>query len=70
MCAGALVNARVKRLVYGAKDEKAGAIDSVYSLANDPRLNHHLTIEGGVFAVQSQERLQAFFAALRAAGER
>jgi tRNA(adenine34) deaminase len=65
MCAGALVNARVARLVYGAPDPKAGAIDSLFSLGRDERLNHRFKAESGVLADQAALRLQAFFAKLR-----
>jgi tRNA(adenine34) deaminase len=70
MCAGALVNARISRLVYGAMDSKAGAIDSLYKLASDSRLNHRFDSIGGVLASESRARLQAFFRELRARGEK
>jgi tRNA(adenine34) deaminase len=70
MCAGALVNARIGRLVYGATDPKAGAIASLFELAADPRLNHRFEVTGGVLADESVTRLQAFFAELRAQGEK
>ena len=70
MCAGALVNARIGRLVYGATDPKAGAIVSLFELASDSRLNHRFEITGGVLADESVTRLQTFFAGLRAAGEK
>ena len=66
MCAGALVVARVKRLVYGASDPKAGAITSLYNIAQDPRLNHRLDVESGVLAEESTRLLQTFFKAKRA----
>ena len=62
MCAGALVNARVARVVYGAVDLKAGAVGSLYNLACDPRLNHELEWVGGVRADECAEALRAFFA--------
>jgi tRNA(adenine34) deaminase len=65
MCAGAIVNARVPRLVYGADDPKAGAVKSLYSICNDPRLNHRLEVEGGVLAPRASELLKAFFLARR-----
>jgi tRNA(adenine34) deaminase len=65
MCAGALVNARVARLVYGARDEKAGAIDSLFVLGRDPRLNHRFEVLGGVLADDCSRQLRAFFAARR-----
>ena len=68
MCAGALINARVARLVYAATDPKAGAIDSLLELGKDLRFNHRFTVTSGVRAGEAVERLQAFFAALRAEG--
>lgn len=70
MCAGALLNARIGRLVYGALDPKAGAINSLFQLAHDSRLNHRFEVAAGVLAEASTARLQAFFAKLRAAGEK
>jgi tRNA(adenine34) deaminase len=70
MCAGALVNARVGRLVFGATDPKAGAVQTLYSIPTDHRLNHRLTVRGGVLAAEAAALLQAFFAKLRAAGEK
>jgi tRNA(adenine34) deaminase len=66
MCAGALVNARVDRLVYGSDDPKAGAVRSLYNLATDPRLNHRLEVVGGVLASECAALLKEFFAGLRA----
>jgi tRNA(adenine34) deaminase len=65
MCAGALVNARVKRLVYGCANPKAGAVTTLYQLASDPRLNHRIEVVSGVRADECTKVLQAFFAALR-----
>jgi len=65
MCAGALVNARVDRLVYGALDPKAGAVASLASVCTDPRLNHRLVVDGGVLAAPCSAALKAFFAKLR-----
>jgi tRNA(adenine34) deaminase len=65
MCAGAIVNARVARVVYGATDPKAGAVRSLYELADDPRLNHRADIVAGVMADESSAMLKAFFAARR-----
>lgn len=65
MCAGAIVNARVGRLVYGADDPKAGAIVSLYEIAQDGRLNHRLPVVRGVMAEESGELLRAFFRARR-----
>jgi tRNA(adenine34) deaminase len=69
MCAGALVLARVARVVYGCADPKAGAIDTMFGIGRDPRLNHRFEVTGGVLAGQCAERLQRFFAALRAGRE-
>jgi len=68
MCAGALVHARVKRVVYGADDPKAGAIHSVMEVLNHPRLNHRTEVRGGVLAGRSAELLQSFFRNRRAEG--
>ncbi|MEN9580153.1 MAG: hypothetical protein RJA70_3162 [Pseudomonadota bacterium] len=70
MCAGALVNARIGRLVYGAADPKAGAVESLYELADDRRLNHRFPFTSGVLAEASRERLRAFFQRLRAEGQK
>ncbi len=61
MCAGAMVNARLGRLVYGADDPKAGACRTLYSIPTDERLNHRVTVISGVLADQCVEVLQAFF---------
>ncbi len=61
MCAGALVNARVDRLVYGVADPKAGAVDTLFSLLRDPRLNHRVQVGSGVLAPECGELLRAFF---------
>jgi tRNA(adenine34) deaminase len=61
MCAGALVHARVKRLVYGADDPKAGAVHSVIRVVNHPQLNHSMEVRGGVLAGRCAELLQTFF---------
>lgn len=68
MCAGALVNARVARLVYGADDPKAGAVRTLYRICDDPRLNHRLRIRAGVLAGACGAELQGFFRAIRARG--
>lgn len=70
MCAGALVLSRVARVVYAARDPKAGAIDSLFSLGTDSRLNHTFAVERDVLADQSRARLSAFFKALRAEGQK
>jgi tRNA(adenine34) deaminase len=61
MCAGALVHARIRRLVYGAEDPKAGAVDSVMQIVNHRQLNHKIEVRGGVLGGRSAEMLQAFF---------
>jgi tRNA(adenine34) deaminase len=68
MCAGALVHARLKRLVYGADDPKAGAVHSVIGVLNHPKLNHSMEVRGGVLAGRSAELLQSFFRSRRAEG--
>ncbi len=65
MCAGALVAARVRRLVFGASDPKAGACGSLYNLCADPRLNHELPVRGGVRADEAAGLLITFFASRR-----
>ena len=65
MCAGALVHARIARLVYGASDPKAGAAGSVLSVLNHPRLNHRIDITAGVLAERCSEILTSFFQARR-----
>ena len=66
MCAGAMVNARVGRLVYGASDPKAGACDTLYEITTDPRLNHRLETIGGVLSQRCAKLLSDFFKARRA----
>jgi tRNA(adenine34) deaminase len=61
MCAGAIVHARIQRLVYGSDDPKAGAVHSVIRVVNHPQLNHKLGVRGGVLAGRSAELLQTFF---------
>jgi tRNA(adenine34) deaminase len=61
MCAGAAVHARLRRLVYGADDPKAGAVDSILQVVNHPRLNHQMEIRGGVLAGRAAEIVQEFF---------
>ena len=65
MCAGALLLARIGRLVYGAADLKAGATASLYNVTSDPRLNHNPPVEHGVLASESAALLQEFFGGLR-----
>ncbi len=61
MCAGALVHARIRRLVYGADDPKAGAVHSVMQVVNHPALNHRMEVVGGVLGARCAEVLQSFF---------
>jgi tRNA(adenine34) deaminase len=61
MCAGALVHARIRRLVYGADDPKAGAVRSVMQVLNHPQLNHRIEVRAGVLAGRCAELLQVFF---------
>ena len=65
MCAGAIVNARVKRLVYGCPNPKAGAVATLFSIVTDERLNHRVEVRGGVRADECAAVLQEFFAELR-----
>lgn len=61
MCAGAMIHARLDRLVYAAPDPKAGAAGSVLSVLNHPKLNHQMLVEQGLLAEQSAELLRSFF---------
>jgi tRNA(adenine34) deaminase len=70
MCAGALVNGRVTRLVYGCRDPKAGAAASLFSITSDARLNHRLEVVEGVEAEACAQRLRDFFAARRREGKK
>ena len=70
MCAGAMVNARVGRLVYGCTDPKAGACTTLFTIGTDTRLNHRFPIVSGVLAEECADRLRRFFAALRAQGKK
>lgn len=65
MCAGALVHARIKRLIYGADDPKAGAVQSVMQVLNHPQLNHRTEVRSGVLAGRCAELLQTFFKSRR-----
>ena len=65
MCAGALVHARLKRLIYGAKDPKAGAVESVLSVVNHPRLNHRMEITAGVLEGECSQMVKEFFRSRR-----
>lgn len=66
MCAGAIVHARISRLVFGARDPKAGACGSIMQVINHPRLNHRMEVTEGVLAGRCMEILQAFFRDRRA----
>ncbi|HEY7249700.1 MAG TPA: tRNA adenosine(34) deaminase TadA [Methylomirabilota bacterium] len=65
MCCGAALHARIARLVYGAADPKAGAVQSLYHLLDDPRLNHRVEVASGVLAAACGARLSEFFRARR-----
>ena len=65
MCAGAIILARIDRLVYGADDPKAGAVRSLYQAVTDPRLNHRVEVSSGVLAEESSALLKRFFQARR-----
>jgi tRNA(adenine34) deaminase len=70
MCAGALLNARMRRVVYGALDPKAGATQSLYSVGSDERLNHRFETTSGILQEACVARLQSFFQRLRAEGQK
>jgi tRNA(adenine34) deaminase len=65
MCAGAMVNARIERLVYGLRDQKTGAAGSVYDIVRSPWLNHRIRVVFGILATEIQELMQGFFQGLR-----
>ncbi|REJ68650.1 MAG: nucleoside deaminase [Planctomycetota bacterium] len=70
MCAGAIVQARIPLVVYGARDAKAGAVASLYQLLEDRRLNHTAEVVGGILERECGEILSRFFAQQRAAGKK
>ena len=70
MCAGAIVNARIPRLVYGCADPKAGAVQTLYQLCSDSRLNHRVAVEANLRAPECAALLTNFFAAKRALGKK
>jgi tRNA(adenine34) deaminase len=70
MCAGAIVNARIPRLIYGCPDPKAGAVNTLFQLCDDPRLNHRVQITAGVLADQCSQLLTDFFSAQRLLGKK
>ena len=67
MCAGAIVHARIKRVIYGAVEPKTGVVESLYTLLSDERLNHQVEVESGVLADDCREQIKAFFKARRLA---
>ena len=68
MCVGAMVHARIERLVYGADEPRTGAIHSAFKLADAPQHNHHFSVTGGVLAEQSAVLMKGFFEARRSSG--
>jgi tRNA(adenine34) deaminase len=70
MCAGAIVNARIPRLVYGCADPKAGAVRTLFQLCEDPRLNHRVDVMEGVLAEECSQLLSDFFKAQRLLGKK
>jgi tRNA(adenine34) deaminase len=69
MCVGAIIQARLRRVVFGCADAKAGALGSVLDLANHPALNHRFAVQGGVCAAEARELLQRFFRSRRGSDE-
>jgi len=65
MCSGAMLQARIDRVIFGARDPKAGAIRSLYELASDARLNHRIEVVEGVLENECSEILKAFFKKMR-----
>ncbi|WP_267201453.1 tRNA adenosine(34) deaminase TadA [Limosilactobacillus kribbianus] len=65
MCSGAIINARIKNVYYGAADPKAGAVDSLYHLLNDSRLNHQVNVYRGLLEDECSQMLKDFFRAIR-----
>jgi tRNA(adenine34) deaminase len=70
MCAGALIQSRVARVVYGCDDPKAGALRSLFTMGSDSRLNHRFDVKPGVLAEDCAGRLSSFFARLRSLGKK
>lgn len=70
MCAGAIVNARLARLVYGCDNPKAGAVRTLYQIVEDPRLNHRVAVTGGILRDECAGLLSRFFQLLRSRGEK
>ena len=69
MCTGAILHARISRLIFGARDPKTGACGSVVDLIGEPRLNHHAMVSGGVLADECGKLLSDFFSGIRAAAQ-
>lgn len=65
MCSGAIINSRIENVYYGAPDPKAGAVDSLYHLLNDQRLNHQVHVESGLLGDECSQMLKDFFRAIR-----
>jgi len=65
MCAGAMIQARIAKLVYGADDPRGGAVRSCFEVLSHPRLNHRVEVASGILAEESSALLQSFFAARR-----
>ncbi len=65
MCAGAIINSRVERVVYGCPDPKGGAVESLYNMLNDRRLNHQVNVTSGILKEESSRLLKKFFDSLR-----
>ena len=61
MCSGAITHARIRRLIYGAEDAKAGAVHSMLQVLNHPKMNHHVEVSSGVLAARCMDLLQTFF---------
>jgi tRNA(adenine34) deaminase len=70
MCAGAIIQARVSRIVYGADDPKSGAVESLYSILSDRRLNHTVEVTGGILKAECSEILSRFFREKRITSEK
>jgi tRNA(adenine34) deaminase len=70
MCAGAMINARIPRLIYGSADPKAGAVRTLYRLCEDERLNHRIAVEDGVLAEEAAQILRDFFQRQRSMGKK
>jgi len=69
MCAGAITHARIRRLIYGAEDSKAGAVHSMLQVLNHPKLNHQVEVSSGVLAARCMDLLQTFFRQRRNEGK-